>query len=75
MWDQALCFRPSQGGGGAKPGDVVYVKAVHSRPHTSAANALAEKRKGGGERDRAALAESTQNTEVERPDFTPLAAV
>lgn len=45
MWDQALCFRPSQGGGGAKPGDVVYVKAAHSRPHISAANAWPKKGK------------------------------
>lgn len=27
------------------------------------------------ERDRAALAESSQNAEVKRPEFTPLAAV
>ena len=54
---------------------MVYVQAAHSRLDISAADTLAEKREGGGERDRAALVENAQNTEAERPEFTPLVAV
>lgn len=54
---------------------MVDVKAARSRPDISAANTLAEKRKGGGERDRAVLVENAQNTEAERPEFTPLDAL
>lgn len=66
---------PGRGGGRGPARDVVYVQAAHSRPDISAADTLAGKREGGGERDRAALVGNAQNTEAERPEFTPLVAV
>lgn len=75
MWDQALCSQPGQGGRRGQARDVADVKAARSRPDISAANTLAEKRKGGGERDRTVLVENAQNTEAERPEFTPLDAL
>lgn len=66
---------PGRGGGRGPARDVVYVQAAHSRPDISATDTLAGKREGGGERDRAALVGNAQNTEAERPEFTPLVAV
>jgi len=74
MWDQALCLWLGQGGGWGQARDVVYVKAACRRPDISVAKALAEKRKGKGERDRAALV-SPKILGAERPEFTPFVSL